>query len=313
MKNDYVQRFVLSDKLREESLKTIISLGITLRKGEPVSITQVEILAHNIIDEIVRRGARGVIIPIEIIDITHYSIAHAVNVAVYSIFFALKLGFKDQELIDIGLGSILHDIGKMNTPDHLVWKQESELSEERNIITSHPDFGLTILRSARMLSSSVKKIISDHHENFDGSGYPKGISSDDIHDMVKIVSICNYYDFLVTSTPMKKGVHPREAMLRIARLGGRQFDPKIVTAFVTRMIPYLLGEPLFPIAALVQLNTGEIATVIGINADIDTRPEVLILTNPQREKLARPLRVNLRKDEGRHISRIIKVKTSLVR
>lgn len=299
--------FALPTDTRNLGLRTIIDIGVAMRKGEQIDLKAIDMLAARLIDLLADQKFQGVVVPVAVADHSHYTIAHALNVAIYSTIMAKRLDLRNVELKEVTIGALLHDVGKINTPDHLVWKQDSDDHHERVIIAEHPGFGVVMLRNTAVLSETVLAIINDHHETYDGTGYPKGLMDASIAPAVKVVAVCNYYDYLITEMPSKKALTPRDAILHINRLGGKRFHPRISQAFAAEMVGSLMHDPIFPVGSLVLLNTGEAAKVTAISGQGDTMPEVLILTNAQREKIARALPVNLRKDQVRRIARIVKL------
>ena len=137
--------------------------------------------------------------------------------------------------------------------------------------------------------------------------YPAGLKDDAIDNAIKIVSICNYYDYLTQKLPGKETLTPREAVLKIYALSGIMFNPMFVKAFINDISYLLLEEPLYPIGSIVLLGTKEFALIESVNRYSDLRPLVYILSNSQGNKLPRPILVNLKNDPTRQIQKIVKL------
>lgn len=235
-----------------------------------------------------------------------YNAIHSVNVTLLSMIFAHKMGYELDDLKEIGLGALLHDMGKINTPDHLMWKQDGEDDYEKTTIAEHPKFGAHWLSNSNMLTERVVEIIRDHHEDYSGNGYPEGVSNRELKQSTRIVALCNYYDYLTSNIPDKPALDPREACFQISKLSNKKFHPKLVTHFLNKMGPMLMDGPLYQKTALVLLDTKEVAAIMSIESYGDTQPEILVLTNSTGKKLPRPVPVNLKKDSSRSIVKIMK-------
>lgn len=216
-----------------------------------------------------------------------------------------KLAFNEQDIRTLGLGSFIHDAGKINTPAEILWKVHGKDDYEQTILSEHPMFGYKILGSAGEIVEDVLNIVVGHHENFDGSGYPAGLADKSIGKLVKIVSICNYYDYLVEKTESKESLTPREAVLKISSLSGTMFNPIFVNAFINELSYLLLDEPLYPPGSLVILDTKEIAKIEEVKRYSDLKPLINIMSNHKGKKLQRPILVNLKNDHTRHILKSI--------
>jgi putative nucleotidyltransferase with HDIG domain len=219
---------------------------------------------------------------------------------------ASRVGYKGDKLVDITIGALLHDIGKINTPDHLQWKQDGADPYEAQMIAEHPTFGAHWIGNLVMLTETVKRIIVEHHERFDGKGYPKALPDPAIAPESKLISVCNSYAHIATDLPDKPGLEPRDAMFAILRQSGTKFAPKIAQSFITALAPLLLDGPLYQPSALVLLDTKEVAAVMKVEHWGDTSPEIVILTDSSQKKLLRPLSISLKKDTSRKIIKIIK-------
>jgi len=277
-----------------------------VKQGKKFDMTKLAALADDIIKEITNPMLKGPYSPAISADPNDYPMFHSLNVASYAALMSSKMGYKGEQIRDITLGAILHDIGKINTPDQLRWKQEGVDEYENVTISEHPKFGAHWIGSLVTLADTVSRIISEHHERFDGKGYPSGLSDPGMSQEAKIISICNTYDFLVTALPEKPAVPPRDAMFHILKLSGKKFNPKIVQSFLNTLTPFLLDGPLYQLTSLVLLDTKEVAAVMKVDSWGDINPEIVVLTDSSQKKLARPLTIDLKKDSSRKIVKVLK-------
>jgi len=199
-----------------------------------------------------------------------YTYIHSVNVAVLSLAFALALRYPEEKLLSLAQGSILHDIGKAKIPLDILNKPDALNEKEIKIIQQHPVFGVQVVQNDRFVDDIVEEIIHYHHENYNGTGYPKHFSGSQMKRYASIVSIADFYDALTSKRVYKEKIDPHEAMKSIYRESGVKFDPRIVHHFIR-----VVG--IYPIGSMVELSDGRVATVISFSSDRLLEPTVRIL------------------------------------
>jgi HD-GYP domain-containing protein (c-di-GMP phosphodiesterase class II) len=130
------------------------------------------------------------------------------------------------------LGSILHDVGKIGVPDAILLKPASLTEEEWAVMRQHPAIGEQMLRPIEFLAP-VLPIIRNHHERWDGAGYPDGLVEKNIPLGARIVTVCDSFDAMVSDRPYRAGLPVSEAVEEILRCSGTQFDPMCATSLAT--------------------------------------------------------------------------------
>jgi HD-GYP domain-containing protein (c-di-GMP phosphodiesterase class II) len=167
-----------------------------------------------------------------------YTFDHSINVSMYSIVFLRDLDprVKKKELMILGLGGLLHDLGKMNIATSVINKADKLSDEEFQVIKEHPFLGGKILEDHLVSSSDIditviKRIITEHHENFDGSGYPSGACGDNIHFYARIISIVDFFDALTTKRSYHEVLSPQRAIDIMRGAIGKKIDPHLFEAF----------------------------------------------------------------------------------
>ena len=160
-----------------------------------------------------------------------YNYTHGINVAVLSTALAYKLKLNDSQIKDVALAAMLHDIGKLKIPKEIVEKQ-TLTSKESKLIQLHPQVGYRILKKEMRLSESIALVALEHHEKNDGSGYPYGISGEQISLYSQIVMICDVYDNLTSNRGLIKVKNSKEAIKTILDGGSKWFTPWILYTFV---------------------------------------------------------------------------------
>jgi HD-GYP domain-containing protein (c-di-GMP phosphodiesterase class II) len=157
---------------------------------------------------------------------------HVLRVQRYTELLARELGFSVAEAGQFGYSSVLHDVGKVHIPDAILAKPGSLTEEERKIINEHPAAGERIL-GANPFFASARRIARAHHENWDGSGYPEGLSRYGICAEARIVHVADVYDALTSRRPYKAAWGQTEALRAIGEASGKAFDPEVVAALIS--------------------------------------------------------------------------------
>lgn len=155
---------------------------------------------------------------------------HLQRVRAYSEAMARHLGMSDEEVNEIGYSSILHDVGKLQVPDAILKKEGKLTEEEWQEMKKHPRGGAAILRDKEFYQMA-RDIAENHHERWDGTGYPKGRKGEEIPLASRIVTVADVFDALTTSRPYKKAWSHEEAFEKITQDRGSAFDPKVVDTF----------------------------------------------------------------------------------
>jgi HD-GYP domain-containing protein (c-di-GMP phosphodiesterase class II) len=156
---------------------------------------------------------------------------HSTRLAEWSVRIGRDLGLDDGALRDLEVAAILHDIGKIGTPDHILKKPGPLTPEERGIIQKHPEYGWAVLRVVPGFER-VSLFVLHHHEAFDGSGYPAGLKGEEIPIGSRIVSVMDSFDAMVSSRPYRRGLSLDEAVRRLEAGIGTQFDPTVTPRFI---------------------------------------------------------------------------------
>lgn len=167
---------------------------------------------------------------------------HSVNVAEFAVTVGIGIGLTIDELHTLAIGALLHDIGKAEIPVEIINKPAKLTDEEFEVIKKHPFIGYLMSEELESLSSSVRQIIYQHHENYDGTGYPRKLYGKDSFRLARLIHICDVYEALCAKRPYKQQL-PRRAVRDIMLAGsGTQFDPALLRKFFDTIPLYLVGE-----------------------------------------------------------------------
>jgi putative nucleotidyltransferase with HDIG domain len=163
-----------------------------------------------------------------------YTLGHSSRVAAHSVKIGEEIGLKKEELEELEIASLLHDVGKLKTPDSILMKKRPLDSWELNAIKHHPEDGAEILGKVKSLQKYVPPV-RHHHEHYDGGGYPDGLDGDRIPLYSAIIAIADTFDAMTSTRPYRKAMSKAEA-LRVLKSGaGEQFHPDLVEAFLRVM------------------------------------------------------------------------------
>ena len=190
-------------------------------------------------------------------------------------------------LIRLGLGAIMHDIGKVFIDKKILNKPGKLTVEEFNVIKKHSELGYEYIRERFSLPAMSSRAVVDHHEKYDGSGYPNGRKKDDISVFGRIIAVSDVYDALSSERYYRPAVNPSESMEYIMSGSGTLFDPKIVELFLRKIAPY-------PVGTMVRLSNNWIAIVVENYEAVCLRPKVRVVK--QDDKNVTPFDISLCED-----------------
>ncbi len=206
--------------------------------------------------------------------------SHAVDVCVLALVVGYQSKLSDQQLQDLAIGALLHDVGQLRLPRNLLFKKSTFSQEERNLYMTHPKLGASILAKTEDMSEASRRIVLEHHERVDGGGYPWGRKGKTISRLSQLVGLVDRYDALVSKRGGRPPLPPGLAIRRLYQLGIEgQFAMEWVEALVK-----CLG--LYPVGSMVELSTGERGWVVGINQADHMLPRVKLVWNKTRKKLS---------------------------
>ena len=247
---------MISEKTRINAIKSLKRLNID----------DCIFIANNIVEEI-RESESMIVETIHLSTYDNYTYTHSLNVDILSVILGVALGLRDDELRKLSQAALLHDIGKTCLPIELLNKPGALTDEEYAEVQKHSLYGYNMLKSNHEISSVTRNAIYSHHENEDGSGYPRHLTSEKIHKYAKIIHIADVYDALITKRVYKDAINPSEALEYLMANAKSRFDKEMVTVFLQYVAPYPLG-------VTVELSNGKQAVVVKNNRDMLVRPTV---------------------------------------
>ena len=202
-----------------------------------------------------------------------YTFSHCINVATAAVIFAKHLGYEGSSLHTIGLAGFFHDLGKMEVPLEILNSPRRLSPEEFSVMRGHPTLGYEHLKKIPDLSDLVSRGALEHHERFNGKGYPDGKKDDEIGPAGKILAIVDVYDALSSRRVYKEPMAPHSTLGMLYGMRGEDFVPELVERFIQ-----CIG--IYPPGSLVQLNDDHLAVVSQVDPAEPLRPQLILVREP---------------------------------
>lgn len=293
---DTVDIFVddtLSPEVKSKAIKTINksfkTIGERLSQGKSIQIDDLTESFSDIVESIlnnVRSEKDAVTILSNVMNYDSYVYQHSLSVTVYAIALGRKKGLTIKQLKELGLGAMLHDVGKMAIPLEILNKTNKLTEEEFDVIKEHAEQGFEMLRKSNTLPLLAAHCAFQHHERLDGSGYPRQIKDPDIHLYGKILAVADVFDAVTSHRVYRKAMLPHEGLALIQAGAGKLFDRELVELFQKTVAIY-------PVGLEVELSDGTSGVVKKTNQSLPDRPTVKILKDKYGYPLENPYDLNL--------------------
>lgn len=197
---------------------------------------------------------------------------HSIAVAINALTIGIAMGLDIVKLNNLGVGAMLHDIGKSKVPIEILNKSGKLTPEERLIIEKHPEYGYEILSQDILIPATVKAVAYQHHENWNGTGYPRKLKEHEIYELAAIVHICDVYDAMVSKRTYKDAFSFRETVEYMKSQNGIMFHPYYLKYF-------LMYVPVYHTGTIVTLNDSSEAVVIKNHKGNMTQPTIRLLNS----------------------------------
>ncbi len=249
-----------------EATQSLKQIGDLLNTAPESAARQAETLARAMLDKML--AADDLCIRLLTTHAGDRVTAHALNVTVISMLMARALGLTETELMDVGTGALLHDIGKLDLPMRVHHPEDGFSAAETKAYRDHVQLGLT--RARRMnLPPGATLVLAQHHELADGSGFPARLKADAMSTPARVVALVNRYDNLCNPGPRGTALTPHEAVSTLFAQSRSKFDMAILSGFIRMMGVY-------PAGSLVQLTDDRYAMVTQVNSSRPLKPSVLV-------------------------------------
>lgn len=275
--------------LYSEAHETVERIFAQLEQGDVPSPTITKAVVSTVLMQIIDdRAAVMTHLAIQKLKQFDRSLAtHALDTCILSLIIAVEIGLDETAQTQLGTGALLHDAGYARLPRNLVRRRQTCTDNERLLLQQHPTLGTALLTKTAGFDAAVVRVVAEHHEREDGSGFPSGLKQDGISTLAMIVGIVDWYDGMVNCRGGRAAILPSTAIHRLFVAGQQGRIKNTLAESVIRSIG------IYPIGSLVLLNTGEQAVVVKINPGQRLKPLVKIIAGPRGESYVPPLLTDL--------------------
>lgn len=276
---------LINEELRKNTVHALKEGFTNVGKTGQLNIDPIYSLGKSIV-EAVTLNSDALIQVVDTRPYREYIYGHSVNLCILSVLTGLMMGYNNAKLCELALGALLHDVGYTFIDQELLYKPGKLTKKEFDVIHSHAEVGFEYLRKVREVSSPAAHIAYQHHENFDGSGYPRGLKGNEIHEYARIVTIADMYDALISDRPFRKAFLPHEAYELLMTLTQKYLDRDILEVFLSNIAIY-------PIGSIVKINSGELAVVKKVFPRLQARPVVQVVLDKEGKVVKEGSEINL--------------------
>jgi putative nucleotidyltransferase with HDIG domain len=279
--------------LHREANEIVRNLLADVRLGRQIEIEKVEPLVARIVDSIFTRA--DALLPLaRLKQHDRYTFQHSVSVCALMTAFARTLGLPRETIREIAIGALLHDVGKARIPDEILNKPGKLTEAEFERMKSHVVQSKLILMATPGISPIALEVAAQHHERFDGSGYPNRLAGEAISLYGRMAAIVDVYDAITSERVYHKGMPPTEALRKLLEWSSNHFEPRLVQAFIRSV-------GIYPTGALVRLESKRLAVVQAQHADKPTLPRVKVIFHTAGHYL-QPEDLDLRRSQDRIVA-----------
>lgn len=291
-----------SKKAFDRSLRHIHKVLDDVARDSQIDIAAAKEVVADCVDSILRNESAMVWMT-RIKNQDDYTAEHCLRVGILAITFGKYLQLERDQLELVGLCGMLHDVGKMHIPTHILNKATPLTQQEFDTIKEHTVLGHNYLASHADLQPEVQQAAHNHHEHIDGQGYPRQVSQDELSLFDRMIAIVDSYDAMTSDRCYRLGMPASQAVSILYNEQHQHYDSQLVQLFIQ-----MVG--IYPVGSLVKMNNGQIAVVLSTNEDHKLEPVVELLTDPSRN-LIKPTAVDLSKHATDSHGNYLKIKRSL--
>lgn len=247
--NDAQKKFIADVNIAKNMIQ-----DLTL--GKELDFEKVEGISENIYSKVNEGNSLlDCINSIKVAD--EYTYAHLINVSVYSLLLAKWMGLNDDQMKEVAIAGLLHDIGKTQIPVEILNKRGPLSEDEFEIMKEHAILGYQLIKNNKNISMEVKRAIIMHHEKEDGTGYPFGLKGNQKNLYSKIITVADIFDAITSEKVYKQRQTPFEAFKEMEKIGYDTVDPKVMMVLLNNMPNCFIGSK-------VKMENGDIGEVVYV-------------------------------------------------
>jgi putative nucleotidyltransferase with HDIG domain len=279
------EEIIKAKVIKKEAKQTLQKVMEDIRLGKQIKLEKVESTVEKMVDSIFRnQDALANLCRIKETD--EYTFSHSVSVCVLMISFAKHLGLDSQTIKEVGMGGLLHDIGKTNTPVEILNKKDRLTEDEFITMKEHAVQGIVLLYDYSDIYEKSVCVAAHHHERFDGTGYPNGLKGEEISKFGQMAGIVDVYDAITSDRCYCKGMQPTEALKKLFEWSKFHFNSDLVQQFIQ-----CVG--IYPVGTLVLLESGMLSIVLNHGEKSLLQPAVRIVFDTNKMKYVTPYDIDL--------------------
>jgi HD-GYP domain-containing protein (c-di-GMP phosphodiesterase class II) len=285
IKRTIAEEFEHAKNLYANANKLMQNLMHDVRMGKQIQIDKCVPVVDNIFDSMF--SAPSALLPLaQMKTRDEYTFQHSVSVAALSIAFGRVLNLPHTEIKELALGGLLHDVGKAKVPGKILNKPGKLDDAEYLVMKTHAANTSDLLTNTEGVSKIALNAASQHHERYDGTGYPQGLKGDEISLHGQMLAIVDVYDAITSIRVYHKGMPPTEALRKMFEWSGSHFNPRLVQAFIK-------GIGVYPAGSLVRMESGKLGIVRELVPDKLLQPIVQLIYDCKKMCHIDPYTVNL--------------------
>lgn len=293
---DFAEEMKFAQKAHQKALSLVDSVFSGVKKGQSINVGGVEKTVAALMGSVFRNQSALLCLGL-IRQKDSYLMEHSVNLCVLLGVFGKHMGLDPDHIQHMAIGAMLHDIGKTKVPDHILHKPEKLTEEEFAVMKKHPLDSRLILEKTPGISELAIETAAHHHEKIDGSGYPYGLSKDEISLHGRMLAIVDVYDAITADRCYHRRLTPTEAMRRLLQSTATHLDESLTHQFIKSVGVY-------PVGTLVCMESGKMGVVMDSKLENRLTPLVRIFYHYKNRQYLPIEDIDLSKKQG--VDRIVK-------
>jgi HD-GYP domain-containing protein (c-di-GMP phosphodiesterase class II) len=278
-------------RMHNEANRIVRSLMDNVRLGQQIEVDRLEPMVENMVDSIFRN--QDALLPLA--RLKHhdtYTFEHSVSVCTLMVAFARGMKLSRDVIKEIAMGALLHDVGKAKVPDEILNKPAKLTDDEFARMKSHVVQSMILLQHTPGISETALQVAGQHHERYDGTGYPNRLKGSDISLYGQMAAIVDVYDAISSDRVYHKGMPPTQALKKLLEWSAHHFDPALVQTFIRAI-------GIYPSGSLVRLASGRLGVVFEQNEDSLLEPVVRVFYHANNQHYIPPELVDLARTQDR--------------
>jgi len=265
-----------ANKAYRAAHQTVSGLLEQARLGNALDTKSARLVVTDCVDSILR-NPDALLWMAKIKHVDYYTMEHCLNVSVLAIAFGRHLRMGRQDLIRLGTGGLLHDVGKMQIPDEILNKPGRLTEEEFSVMKQHSAIGKELLTKSQGSLNYAVDVAFNHHERMDGKGYPRGLFASELSEYARIISIVDAFDAMTSNRCYDRSRSTLDALKAIYGDRDKHFDEQYTLEFIQLMGPY-------PPGTIVELANGAVGIVLSSEVKKRHLPRIRVVLDQQKSK-----------------------------